>query len=216
MQETRQLILEVLRSGGEATVDEVVSVLSERINHDITAVTIRHHLDILRSEDLVTAPVVRRRSTPGRPQHVYALTEKALEYFPNNYQSLASNLLNQMKATLPQAQVNVILEQMADNMVTSAGIQETSLEARLEHAIKYLNQHGYDAEWEACPEGYVLKTRNCPYRGIADDHQELCGLDARLIAGLVGIVPRRLDRIVDNGDSCAYLLPVRRNATATS
>src|SRR5215218_5532634 len=113
MQETRRLILEVLRSRGEATVEEVVVALTERINHDITAVTVRHHLDILRSEDLVTAPVIRHRNTPGRPQHVYALTEKALEYFPNNYQNLASNLLNQMKSMLPGGQVNVILEQMA-------------------------------------------------------------------------------------------------------
>src|SRR3954469_11436672 len=138
MQETRRLILEVLRSRGEATVDEVVAALTERINHDITAVTIRHHLDILRSEDLVTAPVVRRRNTPGRPQHVYALTEKALEYFPNNYQNLAANLLDQMKSVLPQAQVNVIFEQMADKMLAGAGVQGTSVEARLDSAVVYL------------------------------------------------------------------------------
>jgi DeoR family transcriptional regulator, suf operon transcriptional repressor len=213
MQETRRLILEVLRSRGEATVDEVVIALTERINHDITAVTIRHHLDILRSEDLVTAPVARRRNSPGRPQHVYALTEKALEYFPNNYQNLASNLLHQIKETLPPAQVNVILEQIADHMVAGANIQTETLESRLESATHYLNQHGYEAAWEACPEGYILKTRNCPYHGIAGQHQELCGLDARLITGLVGIVPRRLDRVIDSGESCAYLFPVKQNAS---
>src|SRR4051812_34486121 len=111
MQQTRQLILETLHERGEATVDEIVQAVRERINHDITAVTVRHHLDILRSEELVTAPRVRRRRTPGRPQHVYGLTDKALEHFPNNYQHLTDVLLNQLKASLPASQVNVIIEQ---------------------------------------------------------------------------------------------------------
>src|SRR5881398_1176461 len=121
MQQTRRYILEVLHEHGEATVDELVNALAERIDHEITPVTVRHHLDVLRSEELVTAPMIRHRSTPGRPQHVYGLTEKALEHFPNNYQNLADNLLKQIKATLPSMEVNVILERMADHMVASAG-----------------------------------------------------------------------------------------------
>src|SRR6266851_818129 len=210
MQQTRRVILEVLHEHGEATVDELVKALTERIDHDLTAVTVRHHLDVLRSEELVTAPVIRRRSTPGRPQHVYALTEKALEHFPNNYQSLAASLLTQIKATLPAPQVNVILESIAEEMITNAGNLDLPLEARLNQAVVYLNQQGYDARWEACDQGYILSTRNCPYRQIVDDHQELCGLDSRLIAGLVGIVPRRLGRIVEHDDSCAYLIPAPR------
>src|SRR6516162_5893512 len=132
MQQTRRYILEVLHERGEATVDELVKALTERIDHDLTAVTVRHHLDVLRSEDLVTAPLIRRRSTPGRPQHVYALTEKALEHFPNNYQHLAASLLTQIKATLPTQQVNVILENMADDMISKARIDDLPLETRLD------------------------------------------------------------------------------------
>src|SRR5438093_610753 len=120
MQQTRQYILEVLHERGEATVDELVAALRALINHEITAVTVRHHLDILRGEDLITAPAVRRRRTPGRPQYVYGLTEKALELFPNNYQNLAATLLNQIKAKLPPAQVNVIIEAVADEMIAGA------------------------------------------------------------------------------------------------
>jgi predicted ArsR family transcriptional regulator len=101
MQPTRQHILEILKESGEATVDEIVTALSERIG-DITAVTVRHHLEILRGDGLVSAPAVRRRTTPGRPQHVYSLTDKALELFPNNYRNLAEELLFQLKSHLPK------------------------------------------------------------------------------------------------------------------
>jgi DeoR family suf operon transcriptional repressor len=207
MQQTRQYILETLHERGEATVDELVNALRVRINHDITAVTVRHHLDILRSEELVTAPAVRRRHTPGRPQYVYALTEKALDIFPNNYQNLTAALLNQIKANLPTPQVNTIMERVADELIARAPLLNGTLEARLESVIKYLSQHGYEASWEPCPDGYLLRMYNCPYRGISSGHEELCGMDFRLVAGLVGIVPRRLARIAAKDESCVYLIP---------
>ncbi|NTU63973.1 MAG: ArsR family transcriptional regulator, partial [Chloroflexi bacterium] len=63
MQATRQRILEILKERGAATVEELGSDL------DLTPVTIRHHLDILRNEGLIQAPKVKRRDAPGRPQH---------------------------------------------------------------------------------------------------------------------------------------------------
>ncbi len=212
MQQTRQYILEILRERGDATVDELVNALKDRIHHEITAVTIRHHLDILRSEELVTPPTVRRRSTPGRPQHVYALTEKALEFFPNNYQNLVEALLDQVKATLPPPQVNVIMENIADKMVTDAGLLAVPMEARLDQITVYLNQQGYDSHWEPSPEGYILYTRNCPYRQIAGDHNELCGLDFRVVSGLLGVVPRRVSRLVEHDDRCTFLIPAQQKA----
>src|SRR5260221_12944547 len=160
MQQTRREILEVLHERGEATVDELVEALKPRINHEITAVTVRHHLDVLRSEALVTPPEIRRRNAPGRPQHVYGLSERALEQFPNNYQNLAANLLTQIKTMLPPGEINVIMERTADQMVADAGVLDMPLEARLDHIVGYLNQQGYDAQWEPCAEGYLLRTRN--------------------------------------------------------
>ena len=81
MQETRQHILEILREIGQATVDDVVRALCER-RGEITAVTVRHHLTRLQEDGLITAPELRHRNTPGRPQHVYKLTEKAQQHFP--------------------------------------------------------------------------------------------------------------------------------------
>jgi predicted ArsR family transcriptional regulator len=210
MQQTRQYILEILREQREATVDELVAALEKRIQHGITAVTIRHHLDVLRGESLVTEPTVRRRSAPGRPQYVYALTDKAREQFPNNYLTLARNLLGQLKQTLPPPQVNVIVEGVADQMVADAKLPDLPIEQRLDLVVQYLSQHGYEASWEQCSEGYMLHTHNCPYHQVAGAHEELCTMDMRLISGLVGIVPRQMGRIADQDPSCAYLLPVRK------
>jgi DeoR family transcriptional regulator, suf operon transcriptional repressor len=206
VQHTRQHILEILREQGEATVDELVAELEKRIQHGITAVTVRHHLDVLRSERMVTEPAIRRRRTPGRPRYVYTLTDKAHEQFPNDYQTLVKNLIGQMKATLPPPSVNVIMEGAADQMIVQANVPETTIERRLDYVVEYLNQHGYEASWQPCPDGFILSTRNCPYHQVAIEHGELCVMDMRLISGLVGSVPRMLGRIAENHDSCDYLI----------
>lgn len=207
MQETRQYILEFLRTAQQATVDEIVEALRKRRGDGITAVTVRHHLNLLQQDDLITPPELRHRSTPGRPQHVYTLTEKALDVFPNNYQHLAANLLNQIRVQLPPEGVNVILEGMVNTMVGEAEIQEAPLESRLVLAVQYLNEHGYNAFVETTNEGFILHTRNCPYHQLARTNDLLCDMDMRLVSALIGLVPRLMSRVSEGDLTCAYFIP---------
>jgi predicted ArsR family transcriptional regulator len=206
MQETRQHILEILKENGHATVDDIVSELRKR-RGNITAVTVRHHLAVLQQDNLITTPELRHRSTPGRPQHVYALTEKAREHFPNNYQHLAANLLKQIATHVSPEGVNVILEGVAENMATEAKVGALPLRERLVMAVDYLNDHGYNASWEEVDEGFILHTYNCPYHHVAHSTDALCSMDMRLIASLLGTVPRLVSRVSSGDESCTYMIP---------
>lgn len=208
MQETRQHILEILRETNQATVDEIVDELRNRRGDNITAVTVRHHLNILQKSGLITLPKLLHRSSPGRPQHVYELTDNAQEHFPNNYQRLARGLLERLSSHLPPDGVNVILEGVADDMALEANIDECPLDERLDKVVNYLNEHGYNAMWEENEHGYVLCTHNCPYHEIAQDNNKLCEMDMRLISSMLGVVPRLLSRVSDGQATCAYLIPV--------
>ncbi len=205
MQETRQIILEILRESGQATVDDIVRELRQR-RGEITAVTVRHHLSRLQQENLITAPKLLHRSTPGRPQHVYQLTEKAQEHFPNNYQKLATEILQQLENRLSPDSVNVIMEGVADSMAAEVDTANLSLADRLERAVQYLNDHGYEAGWEVHDEGFILHTRNCPYHEIAESSSALCNMDMRLVSTMIGVVPRLLSRASNGDATCAYLI----------
>lgn len=210
MQQTRHHILEILRELGHATVDDIVAELQKR-RGKITAVTVRHHLTRLQEEELVTSPELRRRSTPGRPQHVYSLTEKAQEHFPNNYQHLAGELVMQLQQQLPPDSVNVILEGVGTHMAAQAHITATSMRERLDQVVNYLNTQGYEAHWETSDGGYILHTSNCPYHHInhlgMGDEPALCHMDMRLVSALVGVVPRRIARMTDGDTTCSYFIP---------
>ena len=206
MQKTRKLILDYLQEKGEATVDELAQVLG------LTSVTVRHHLDILRSEGYVSEPAIRHRSSPGRPQYAYTLTGKTTEQFPRSYCDLAARVLEQVKATTPPQAVNVFFEGLASRMAALAppAAPSEGLEQRLDRAVTFLNSQGYVARWERVDEGCLLHTCNCPYEAIARDNQELCGMDLTLVSNLLGEMPRRVSRVVDGAASCAYLFPTIR------
>jgi predicted ArsR family transcriptional regulator len=207
LQQTRRYILDILREKGEATVDEIVGDLQQRRGKDITPVTVRHHLHLLQQDALIISPLLRRKTSPGRPQHVYALTEKAKDFFPTNYERLAGKIIEQLQMQFPSSAVNVILEGMAESIASEVSLEGLSLTARLTIAVEHLNKQGYDAHLESCPEGYLLHTRNCPYHHLAQTTHTLCDLDMRIVSRLAGVVPRLVARMSDGDSTCSYLLP---------
>lgn len=207
MQQTRRHILDILKEAGEATVDDIVSELQKRRGKEITAVTVRHHLTRLQNDEMISSPHMRHRTTPGRPQHVYSLTEKALGQYPNNYQYLVKNLLEVIQEHVPVNGVNVILEDVATRMAQDAHIPDVALDVRLDLVVEYLNQQGYKAYWEPNDEGYILYTSHCPYHQINEKEQTLCEMDMRLVSSLLGIVPRRLSHRATGDSLCSYQIP---------
>ncbi|HEY4688862.1 MAG TPA: ArsR family transcriptional regulator [Anaerolineae bacterium] len=202
MQSTRQAILQILKEQGQATVDQ----LSEKL--DLTPVTIRHHLDILRSERLVQAPRVRRRQTPGRPQHVYCLTEQASDYFPKNYVAFADMTLTEVRERVGKEEMNAIVQGVAHRMAADGPKPSSDgpFPDRLDRVVGFLNTKGYVARWEKNEHGYLLQMSNCPYQGLADRQNATCVMDMAMIAELLGATPQRLSWMSGGDLNCTYLV----------
>ena len=202
MQATRQRILEILKERTTATVEELAQEL------ELTPVTIRHHLDILRSEGLVQAPQVKRRDSPGRPQHVYALTEAADAYFPKNYAGFTDLMLHEMRDQVEPEKIRSILDGMATRMVNKApaALPNETLSQRMERVVKFLNSHGYEASWETTEGGCLLHAHNCPYHDVARENVEPCVMDATMVAQLTGSTPQRVQWTFSGANFCTYLI----------
>lgn len=205
MQATRERILNILKERGEATVKELSTTL------DLTTVTIRHHLDTLRREKLVDAPTVRHRKAPGRPQHVYTLTEEASDFFPKRYERLIDLLLDEMARRLPSGKVEEMMvcigKRMADDIVIP---EDASLAQRVRLAMEFLEERGYMPLWEKTPGGeYLIHIANCPYESVAQRHSEVCEIDRTLLSELLSPDLAELHRVSDSPNHCTYV--VRRH-----
>jgi predicted ArsR family transcriptional regulator len=210
MQKTRQQIIDILNHHGRATVQEIVKQLRQRRGDYITAVTVRHHLNLLQGQNLISTIDTRHQNKPGRPQHIYELTEAAQDHLPSNYQHLIINLIERLEQQLEPTQVNVIFEGIADSMAAKVDLsllERLETHQRLEAVAEYLNSHGYDATWEHSERGFLLHTSNCPYHEVAKENDVLCQMDLRLISALMGIVPRRQSLVSCGEATCSYLFP---------
>ena len=110
MHAVRRQIVEILKEASGATVAE----LAEKL--EMAPVSVRHHLDILQGENLISVGRVERKGNVGRPQQVYSLTAQAIALFPNNFASLAAGLVRQLKQVLPAEQVTVAFTAMAADL----------------------------------------------------------------------------------------------------
>jgi predicted ArsR family transcriptional regulator len=202
MQNTRQGIVEFLKEHGQATVDDLAEQL------ELTSMTIRHHLNVLQADGLVTADQVRRVKRAGRPRLVYTLTDKAHALFPQNYDELARQLLREVKGMLSDEEVAEMFERIVNRIAAGAPAprQDQSFQERLDEVSEFLEEHGFVTRLEETEEGFLLRTINCPYREVMGEHGEVCDMDMALLTRLLDAAPLRLTSIRDDAASCTYLI----------
>jgi len=207
MQSTRQEILEILKIERTATVEDLASRL------ELTPMTIRHHLNVLQAQNLVTATKVRRSQKVGRPRLIYTLTEAADQLFPQNYGDLARRIVTELKETVGKEETCAIFRRVAKRLATQAPppVPGQSFEDRLNQVTRFLEGQGLLTRWQKTDRGYVFINANCPYRRVAQEHGETCEMDVTLITELLGVEPKRLNQGQEE-QVCSYLLEVPEKA----
>lgn len=205
MQDTRQQILEIMKRHGEVTVQELSNELG------LTSVTVRHHLEILRSEGYISDPEVRRSNRPGRPRYVYRLTSTAADLFPNNYSGLASALLGTIDECMAPAERDALLERAAERIAARAGDLPEKPEERVDSVVTFLNQQGYVSRWEEDADNdrrFFIYVSSCPYYHVSQTHHETCQIDRHMVQLLAGsgAEVEQLKNAARKGGLCVYAL----------
>lgn len=204
VQTVRRHITEILKENGSATVAQLADSLG------MAQVSVRHHLSILMGEGLVELVGVRRHNGAGRPSQVYALTSSAARLFPQRHDVLANNVLAELKASLPDAEVRALLQRVAARtarQAPSAGPDQT-LEERLDEVAVFLTDQGYNARWVLRDGCFELHACNCPFSGVSDQNPEICAMDQALLQQLLPTAVRQQSRVMDGAARCTYLIEI--------
>lgn len=190
----------ILKRQGESTVDQLAGML------DLTPVTVRHHLDILRADGLVEASAIRRRRGPGRPRFIYTLTAEAADCFPQCYDNLANELLDQIQTRLGKQDTRDILNAIAAKRLEQAPKQDLSLslEKRLKHTAAYLTEQGFIATWGKETGNWFIRICNCLYQKVSSHHPELCSIDLLVLEQLSGEKLTRVLSMTDGSHACVF------------
>lgn len=167
-------ILEYLEKFHHATPQELSQTLR------VTPQDVRYNLRRLVSEGQVYFEKESKAKTPGRgrPAHIYRLTN----------QTKLNNLIELLRTVLAlyfensSASETDLFDQIAGTLIPSPTLVDTSPVQNFNALKNKLNQHQYQAYWEARPEGPCIFFHNCPYLPILEQFPQLCEIDRIIIS----------------------------------
>lgn len=209
---SRARVLDLLRAAGSPLgVKEVADRAGLHAN------TARFHLDALVEAGLAArAPLVR--STPGRPSMAYQAIEGGGAAGRRRYRLLAEMLTTMIAGVMPKP----------DKAATEAGrewgrylteqpppYQRLEADEAIERLTASLEEIGFAPEAVAEGTRYQLRLRQCPFREVAENHQEVvCSLHFGLMQGALAqmrapVTADRLQPFAEPALCIAYLTAQR-------
>lgn len=199
LRETRRHIVEILRTRGEQTVEELARTIG------LSRTAVMNHLRILQGEGFVTRRGLRHGGR--RPSVIYALTPAAEELFPRSYDEFASLLLEEARRK-GAGDLNDLMRRVGDRWIARDlprvdGLRERQ---RIEEAVKILSERGFMPALEAAAQGPVLREHNCPMMRLTTAHPELCDVVHRWLEAIFGTRLQRLQCQRDGALFSTYAL----------
>jgi predicted ArsR family transcriptional regulator len=191
-----------IRIQGKCTVKELAEAAS------VSPVSVRHHLSSLQAQGLIE--VEERRHGVGRPQHVYSLTEQALELFPTRYLRLTNRLIDEIKESLPEGKVIELFAAVASSMAESYAqqLKGLPLEERMQRLAELLSSEGFDADLQHRGDSLVIRELSCPYLRVGKKHPEVCQVDQDFIATALSLPVERVTCLLEGDAHCSYQVKI--------
>jgi predicted ArsR family transcriptional regulator len=208
MKSTRDRILQTLLTHPTSTISD----LAQAVN--INTISVRHHLTNLQAEGLIQAN--EERHGVGRPRLIYSLTDTGLERFPTRYLNLTNRLLEELKTTLSQAQINELFVHMAKSLAADQAdkIEKLPLEQKLDYIRKSLGDEGFMIEWQKVGEEYQITETACPFYHVGQSHPEVCVMDQTLISTMLNIPTEKINCVLSGDVHCMYVIKAQALAEA--
>ncbi|MEY2462835.1 MAG: hypothetical protein QOH64_973 [Acidimicrobiaceae bacterium] len=205
---TRRALITALKKAGEARADDVAAELG------ITVSAVRQHVAGLAADGLVEHREVR--SGPGRPHHLYRLSERGDRLFPRAYGSIVLDLLEEVEDEDP-AMLDRLFERRRRRRVegATARLAGKDLPDQVAQLTKILDEDGYLAEAIDLGDGsFRIVEHNCAILAVASRYGTACGTELEFIREVLPTATvERVAHLLSGGTHCAYeVVPVVRSS----
>jgi predicted ArsR family transcriptional regulator len=184
---TRGQIVTILRSS-PCTVEELATRL------ELTDNAVRAHLSTLERDGIVRQSGIRRGAR--KPHFTYALTEEADGLFPKAYDALLNQLIAVLKHRLSPTEIEDVLREVGRAVAASRpNGHDSSLQSRMQKALRVLESIGGSAEIEQHDGKIVIRGNGCPLAAAVSVHPEVCRLAETLVGEILKVpVVEKCDR----------------------
>lgn len=206
MQATRQDILDLLRSRGQATVKEIGEQLQ------LTATGIRQHLTVLERDGLVAAR--EERGHVGRPALAYRLTNAGDALYPKKYDELANALIEEARLQLGPQALQQLIRGVASRFAAPLmpRLEGKCADERAAETVEILAERGNVVTVIEDGGGRSVRKHTCPYWNVATRNSIVCVLDVEFVRQLSGADARLTTSLLRGDDCCTFHLRPRQES----
>lgn len=195
----KQLLELLLKNKSGLTVDELSKGLA------ITRNAVRQHLAALESDRLIELGPTR--PSGGRPQQLYALTEKGGEVFPRRYswfaQLVIASIAREHGTEGLRERLGEIGVQVAAQLHGQSPAPE-SREQKVEKLAAVMDQLGYNAKSTAAGKAPVIEADNCVFHELALKNPEICEFDLAMMGAFTGSKVEHQECMARGGNVCRF------------
>jgi DeoR family suf operon transcriptional repressor len=199
-------IVEYLQRNGAAAIKDLEQHLG------VTTTAVRQHLNMLQAEGYIERRAVH--DGVGRPHHTYTATAKAHELFACRCDDLALTLLEEVFALEGREKTALLLERVGHRLAGryTRSVRSSLLLGRVEELAGALYQQGVLTDVASADEDtIILKTYNCPYHELAQEHREICEMDEGMMRQVLGSHVSLSACMMDGHGSCSFVVSAKRD-----
>jgi DeoR family transcriptional regulator, suf operon transcriptional repressor len=181
----------------------------------VTTTAVRQHLRTLQVEGYVDRTTVH--SGVGRPHHAYVMTEAARGLFDCHCDDLALTMLEEMFEMVGPDHISVLLSRVSNRLADryAGSVTAEALGRRVEQMAHVLNRQGVLTDVLAQDDNtIILKTYNCPYHELAQEHRQICDMDQDMLQKVLGSDVSLSACIMDGDTGCSFIVTRTRTANA--
>lgn len=165
----KEQLLVVLKKNNGCTMKEIMPHFS------ISEIAVRRHLQELIRNGFIKEEKVKQDI--GRPFHTFNLTSKGHNTFPNHYEELPVQLLNDLQEIQGDQVVDQLLRKLMDREIAFLAdeVAVEDFDQRVADLKGVLCARGYMMDCIKTEDGdYMLKNYNCPLYNVASCYQGVC------------------------------------------
>ena len=167
---TKDQLLMLLKKQSGITFEEIMGFFN------ISEPAIRKHLSEMEKQEIIKKS--KQKQKIGRPYFTYQLTKKGHGLFPNQFESLPVELLDDLAELQGPDAVRALLHKrmLREEEEMREQLSDTlSFEERVEALVELQNSKGYMVDIEKTAEGdFKLTNYNCPIANIAYRYRQVC------------------------------------------
>jgi len=200
---SQQHILQRLKMRGPQS----VKILAKQL--DMTSMGARQHLAELLSKGYVSQTREAKQNR-GRPVHLWKLTQKGHQHFPDSHCHVTLELIEVMRDNFGADGLNRLVDERSSKVATqyrkALATRPADLQSQIEHLAELRTAEGYMAEIRLLPDGWLLIENHCPIYTAAEACPQFCHAELTLFQDLFTGSARvaRRDYLLAGARRCAY------------